>query len=61
VVQWEKTPREAVTNSIRLLRNSGSSVMGVVMTRVDLRKAAWGGGRMSYAFRHYDGYHAARA
>jgi polysaccharide biosynthesis transport protein len=62
VVQWEKTPRDAVLNSIRLLRGSGSAIMGVVMTRVDLRKASLGGGRMSYAFRHYDGYHrAARA
>jgi succinoglycan biosynthesis transport protein ExoP len=61
VVQWEKTPRDAVMNTIRLLHDSGSSVMGVVMTRVDLRKASMGGGRMSYAFRHYDGYHAARA
>jgi hypothetical protein len=48
-------------NTIRLLRGSGASVMGLVMTRVDLRKASLGGGRMSYAFRHYDGYHAARA
>jgi capsular exopolysaccharide synthesis family protein len=61
VVQWEKTPRDAVMNSVRLLRGSGSAIMGVVMTRVDLRKASLGGGRMSYAFRHYDGYHAARA
>jgi hypothetical protein len=49
-----------VMNTVRLLRGSGSSVMGVVMTRVDLRKARMGGGRLSYAFRHYDGYHAAR-
>jgi succinoglycan biosynthesis transport protein ExoP len=61
VVQWEKTPRDALMNTIRLLRASGSSIMGVVMTRVDMRKASIGGGRMSYAFRHYDGYHAARA
>jgi capsular exopolysaccharide synthesis family protein len=61
VVQWEKTPRDAVRNTIRLLRGSGASVMGLVMTRVDLRKASLGGGSMSYAFRHYDGYHPARA
>ena len=61
VVQWEKTPRDAVTNTIRLLRESGASIMGVVMTRVDLRKASMGGGRMAYAFRQYDGYHTARA
>jgi capsular exopolysaccharide synthesis family protein len=61
VVQWEKTPRDAVMNSIRLLSGSGAAIMGVIMTRVDLRKASLGGGRMSYAFRHYDGYNAARA
>jgi succinoglycan biosynthesis transport protein ExoP len=61
VVQWEKTPRDALMNAVRLLSGSGSAIMGVVMTRVDLRKASVGGGRMSYAFRRYDGYHAARA
>jgi Mrp family chromosome partitioning ATPase len=61
VVQWEKTPRDAVTNTIRLLRGSGSPIMGVVMTRVDLRKASLSGGRMAYAFAHYDGYNAAQA
>jgi capsular exopolysaccharide synthesis family protein len=61
VVQWEKTPRDAVTNTIRLLRGSGTPIMGVVMTRVDLRKASLSGGRMAYAFAKYDGYHSARA
>jgi succinoglycan biosynthesis transport protein ExoP len=61
VVQWEKTPRDAVTNTIRLLRNSGTPIMGVVMTRVDLKKASLSGGRMAYAFAHYDGYHTAEA
>ena len=60
VVQWEKTPRDAVTNSIRLLRGSGTTIMGVVMTRIDLRKATITGGRLSYAFRRYDGYNTAR-
>jgi capsular exopolysaccharide synthesis family protein len=61
VVQWEKTPRDAVTNTVRLLRGSGTPIMGVVMTRVDLRKASLSGGRMAYAFAKYDGYHSARA
>jgi succinoglycan biosynthesis transport protein ExoP len=61
VVQWEKTPRDAVTNTVRLLRGSGTPIMGIVMTRVDLRKASLSGGRMSYAFAKYDGYHSARA
>ncbi len=61
VVQWEKTPRDAVTNTIRLLRGSGTPIMGIVMTRVDLRKASLSGGRMAYAFAKYDGYHSVRA
>ena len=61
VVQWEKTPRTALTNMIRLLRGSGTPIMGIVMTRVDLRTALMSGGRMTYSFSHYDGYHAADA
>lgn len=60
VVQWEKTPRDAVLNSLRLLRDSRTPVLGIVMTQVDQKKAAQAGGRISYAFRHYDGYHPSR-
>jgi capsular exopolysaccharide synthesis family protein len=56
VVHWEKTPRDAVTNAINLLRGGGVLLMGAVMTRVDIKKAVIFGGRMSYAFRQYDGY-----
>ena len=59
VVHWEKTPRDAVTNAINLLRGSGVLLMGAVMTRVDIKKAAIFGGRMSYALRQYDGYRTA--
>jgi capsular exopolysaccharide synthesis family protein len=61
VVQWEKTPREAVANSIRLLRDSHIPILGLVMTRVDQKKAIQAGGRISYPFRHYEGYHSTRA
>jgi polysaccharide biosynthesis transport protein len=61
VVRWESTSRSAVSDAVRLLRGSGAQIMGVVMTQVDLRTAAISGGRMSYAFRHYDGYHAIQA
>lgn len=60
VVQWEKTPRDALTNTVRLLRGSGVLILGAVMTRIDLKKAVIFGGRMSYALRHYDGYRPAR-
>lgn len=61
VVQWEKTPRDAVMNSIRLLQDSRTPLLGIVMTQVDQKKAAKAGGRISYAFRHYEGYHPSRA
>jgi capsular exopolysaccharide synthesis family protein len=61
VVQWEKTPRDAVTNSIRLLHESRIPVLGIIMTQVNQKKAVMTGGRISYSFRHYEGYHATRA
>jgi len=56
VVRWEKTPRGAATDALRLLRGTGAQLMGVVMTGVDMRTAAIVGGRMAYAFIHYNGY-----
>jgi polysaccharide biosynthesis transport protein len=61
VIRWEKTPRMAAADAIRLLQQSGAQILGVAMTQVDMHTAAISGGRMSYAFSHYDGYHAARA
>ncbi|HJS84432.1 MAG TPA: polysaccharide biosynthesis tyrosine autokinase [Acetobacteraceae bacterium] len=61
VVRWEKTTRTAAQDALRLLRESGAHVMGAVMTRIDLRKAALAGGRMSYMYRSYSGYHIARS
>jgi polysaccharide biosynthesis transport protein len=60
VVRWEKTSRAAAIDGVRLLRESGARVMGVVMTQVDLRTASISGGRMAYAFRDYDGYTTVR-
>ncbi|WP_325355975.1 GumC family protein [Acidisoma sp.] len=61
VVQWEKTPREAVVNAIRQLQNGGIPILGAIMTQVDQKKAVLDGGRISYTFRHYDGYHPSSA
>jgi capsular exopolysaccharide synthesis family protein len=61
VVRWEKTPRIAARDALRLLHESRARVMGAVMTRVDRRTAAISGGRMSFAFSRYDGYHTNRA
>ncbi len=61
IVQWEKTPRDAVMNSIRLLQDSRVPILGIVMTQVNQKKAVLTGGRISYTFRHYEGYHPTRA
>jgi succinoglycan biosynthesis transport protein ExoP len=60
VVRWEKTPRTAARDALRLLQESRARLMGAIMTRVDRRTAVISGGRMSFAFSHYDGYHTAR-
>jgi polysaccharide biosynthesis transport protein len=60
IVRWEKTARTATLGAVRLLRESRARIMGVVMTRVDSRKAAMLGGRMVHAFSEYKGYHVAR-
>lgn len=57
IVRWEKTARAATQDAVRLLRESRVHIMGVVMTRVDMRKAAMLGGRMLYTFGQYKGYH----
>ncbi len=61
VVRWEKTPRTAVRDALRLLHASRARMMGAVMTSVDRRTAAISDGRLSFAFSHYDGYHPSRA
>ena len=62
VVRWgeDGAPRGAGRGAARLCE-SRARIMGTVMTRVDLRRAAGALGRMSYAFSHYDTYHAVHA
>jgi polysaccharide biosynthesis transport protein len=61
VVRWEKTPRTAARDALRLLLESRARMMGAIMTRVDRRTAAISGGRLSFAFNRYGGYHTTRA
>jgi succinoglycan biosynthesis transport protein ExoP len=56
---WRKTPEDAVKSAIRLLRAAGAPLVGVSLTRVDVRKqAAHGYGDSAYYYREADGYHA---
>lgn len=61
VVRWETTARIPALDAVRLLHESRARIFGVVFTRVDRRIATRLGGRISYAFSHYDGYHPAHS
>ncbi|MBS0558653.1 MAG: polysaccharide biosynthesis tyrosine autokinase [Proteobacteria bacterium] len=58
LVRWEKTPRSAVQDAVRMLRDSRARILGTVMTRVSMRTAQIVGGRISHALGYYDSYHA---
>ena len=60
--RWEKTARPAVQDAVRRgCVKAAHASWGLSLTRVDLRRAAGAPGRMSYAFSHYDTYHAVHA
>jgi capsular exopolysaccharide synthesis family protein len=51
VVQWDKTPREAVTAGIKLLRDANADIAGTVLTQADLRRhAIYGYGYSAYGY-----------
>ncbi len=58
VVHWEKTPRLAVQAAVRRLRESRGTIMGTIMTRVNMNTAVNAAGCMPYSFNH--SYYAAR-
>lgn len=51
-VRWEKTPREAVVNAIRLLHDAKIPVIGVAMTRADLDRFRY----YNYGYQDYHNY-----
>jgi len=56
---WRKTPEDALKSAIRLLRAAGAPLIGISLTRVDVRKqAANGYGDSAYYYRESRGYHA---
>lgn len=51
VVQWDSTPREAVMNGIKLLRDANADIAGTVLNQADLRRhAIYGYGYASYGY-----------
>ena len=51
VVEWNKTPREAVLSGIAMLRNAGVEVAGTVLNKADMRRhAMYGYGFQSHGY-----------
>jgi len=51
VVRWDSTPREAVANGIKLLRDANADIAGTVLNQTDPRRhAIYGYGYASYGY-----------
>ena len=60
VVHWDSTPREAIANGIKLLREANADIAGTVLNQADPRRhAIYGYGYSSYGYGgHYAKYYA---
>jgi polysaccharide biosynthesis transport protein len=59
VVRWEETPRDAVTNGLKLLANAGGRVTGTVLSQVDFdRYTRYSYGDVGSHYKRYQGYYA---
>ena len=59
VVRWEETPRDAVTNGLKLLANAGARVTGTALTQVDFdRYTRYSYGEVGSHYKRYQGYYA---
>ena len=57
-VHWERTPRAAARDALRLLQDVGAPVLGTVLTQVHLRRLArLSTGGLAYMYRRYQGYY----
>jgi succinoglycan biosynthesis transport protein ExoP len=60
VVRWRKTPDHAVQTALRMLPAGQSTIAGVVLSYVDMRKqAGYGYGDSTYYFKDYSHYYDA--
>lgn len=58
-VRWRKTPEQAIRTAFRLLPRDKVKMMGVVLTRVDMRKQSRHGyGDPGYYYNQYKSYYA---
>ncbi|HXP95448.1 MAG TPA: polysaccharide biosynthesis tyrosine autokinase [Telmatospirillum sp.] len=59
VVRWEKTPKEVVLTTLRMLRDVKINVAGTLLTQVNLnRHARYGYGDVGYYYGKYKGYYS---
>lgn len=57
-VRWERTPRAAARDALRLLNGSGAKVLGAVLTQVQLRHfARQANDGLAYLFRDHRGHY----
>src|SRR5262249_159796 len=58
VVRWEDTPRDAVTNGLKLLANAGARVPGTALPQVDFdRYTRYSYGEVGSHYKRYQGYY----
>ncbi len=58
-VRWEDTPRDAVTNGLKLLANAGARVTGTVLPQIDFeRYTRYSYGEVGSHYKRYQGYYA---
>lgn len=59
IVRWETTPRDAVTNGLKMLVNAGARVSGTALTQVDFdRYTRYSYGEAGSHYKRYQGYYA---
>lgn len=58
IIRWEKTPKNIVKNSIKLLNNSKVKLSGTVLSRVNINKhKKYKNGDIAYCYGNYKGYY----
>jgi len=59
VVRWDITPRDAVSNGLRILANAGARVTGTALTQVNFeRYTKYSYGEAGSHYKRYQGYYA---
>jgi capsular exopolysaccharide synthesis family protein len=57
VIHWDKTPREAVQNGVKMLREGGADIAGTILNHTDLRRHSIYGYGYGYGATSYGAYY----